>query len=223
VAELILSNGAYVLPAGNPAGNVNANFGHNWSFGAIAGGTEVDFTSTMIHELGHALGFSSAVAQNGGSAFGVKEFTPFDEFLSDGTGTAVVSLALPTGTGPTWTAASIGGTGTVPATPNSGLYFKGTNAVAANGGNLVPLFSPTTWSGGSSGSHMDDAFYVGGNKQLMNSATGNGPGIRTFSPLEVGIFKDIGYTTFGIPEPTSTVLFGLGVLMMFRRHRAAVL
>ena len=143
--------------------------------------------------------------------------------IKDGTGTAVVSMTLPTGTDATWAAASIGGTGTVPATPNSGLYFKGTNAVAANGGNLVPLFSPTTWSSGSSGAHMDDAFYIGGNKQLMNSATGNGPGIRTFSPLEVGIFKDIGYTTFGIPEPASTFLFGLGALVMFRRRRAAVL
>ena len=38
------------------------------------------------------------------------------------------------------------------------LFFTGGNAAAANGGNRVPLYSPSAWRQGSSYSHLDESF-----------------------------------------------------------------
>ena len=205
--------------AGND-GTVDANFFHSWSFGTTVTMLQYDFTDTMFHELGHAMGFTSLVAQNGQSSFHSSTagaFAPFDRFLTNGSGVSLVNGTTFT-TNADWTTASVGGTGTVPATANTGLYFAGPNAVAANGGSAVPLFSPTTWSDGSSGSHLDDAFYTGANSKTMNAATPFGPGVRQFSPIEVGVWKDLGYVV--VPEPGSTLL-ALSVLgvTVFRRRR----
>ncbi len=223
VAELILSNGSYTLGSTGFAGTVDANFVHNWSFTNMVSGTEYDFTSTMIHELTHALGFNSLIAQGGGSEFGDRKFSTFDSFVADGSHVKAVDLNLATGTGAVWTTASVGGTGTVPATFNTGLYFDGPNAVAANGGNLIPIFSPNPWQTGSSGSHLDDTFYTGTNAKLMNSATDFGPGVRNFDPIEIGILKDLGYAQV-IPEPRGSMLlcFGAAFALCGRKRRSVI-
>ena len=107
--------------------------------------------------------------------------------------------------------------GTVPA--SLGLYFSGTNATSANGGNPIPLYSPSPWEDGSSGSHLDDFFYSGANQQLMNSASDPGQGVRTVSDIELGILKDISYNNI-VPEPSSVLLiFGsLGAILLRRRR-----
>lgn len=201
-------------------GTVDANFFHNWSFGTTVTLLQYDFTDTMFHELGHAMGFNSLVAQNGLSAFHSSTpgaFSPFDQYLTNGSGVSLVNATTFTTNGD-WTTASVGGTGTVPATPNTGLYFGGPNAKAANGGSAVPLFSPTTWQDGSSGSHLDDDFFTGPNAKTMNAATPFGPGVRQFSPIEIGIWRDLGYAI--VPEPGSTLLaFSALGLTLFRRRR----
>ena len=44
---------------------------------------------------------------------------------------------------------------------DAGLYFGGANAVAANSGNPVPLYTPNPWESGSSMSHLDDDTFTG--------------------------------------------------------------
>ena len=68
VAGTIL--GTTTIEQGEFAGTIDANFAQNWSFGNMVAANEFDFTSTMIHELTHALGFVSLIAQNGTSAVG---------------------------------------------------------------------------------------------------------------------------------------------------------
>ncbi|OBK78494.1 hypothetical protein A5651_02825 [Mycobacterium sp. 1274761.0] len=75
-----------------------------------------------------------------------------------------------------------------------GLYFNGTNVQKAYDNHAVPLYSPTKWEGGSSVSDLDDNVFTGANKKLMVSADGKGLGLRTLSPLEIAILKDLGYT-----------------------------
>ena len=53
-----------------------------------------------------------------------------------------------------WDVAVIGGAG------NSGILWLGPNATAANAGNPVPLYTPTTYTDGSSISHLDDDFFT---------------------------------------------------------------
>lgn len=80
----------------------------------------------------------------------------------------------------------------------------------------MPLYSPTTWEDGSSGSHTDDEFYSPVNL-LMGAATGTGPGSRTLSQTELGILRDIGYTV--VPEPTSGLMILLGSITLVLRRR----
>jgi len=66
----------------------------------------------------------------------------------------------------------------------------------------VPLFTPPKWSQGSSVGHLDDAYF--NNKkdptspryiQLMNARDEEGIKAPDFlSTIEIGIFKDLGYT-----------------------------
>ena len=97
---------------------------------------------------------------------------------------------------------------------NGGLYFNGENAVAAYGG-LVPLYTPSPWESGSSVSHLDGSAFTGSNRQLMNPSTGSGLGIRTLSPIELGMLEDMGYSVVS-PLQTNALLF-LTVIFLRRK------
>ncbi len=209
-------------PGAGADGTVNWNFeDFTWNPGSVIPPTEFDLVSTAAHELLHAVGFSSDIAQNGNDPGGNTpgnpgNWAPFDRYIADSTGSIInpTSFILD---GARWNAASIGGTGTTPA--SDGLYFNGPAAVAANGGNPVPLYSPNPWEDGSSGSHLDDFFFSGANQLLMNSASEPGPGIRTISPIEIGMLFDGGYLNI-IPEPSAALLvLGSTALVFVRRRR----
>ena len=192
---------------------------------------EYDIQSTAIHELSHTLGFSSDILADGGNPYGPAPgqpapWQPFDEFIADAQGSSIIdsNFALDK---PRWDAASVGGAGP------GGLQFNGPHAVAANDGNPVYLYSPSTWEGGSSGAHLDTDYYTGRNgttENMMNHASTKFAevDIRTFTPIELGILCDIGYTEApacasfdiaAVPEPSAFLFLGLtctGVLG-FRR------
>lgn len=189
--------GIKVLGGTDPApgivdGTVTVNFEDQvWDLDDnVAPGT-FDFKSTMLHELLHALGFSHSVNEDGSSACSQPAGTPaawgpYDNFLGD-TVSDVINNASFILDGPRWATISVGGAG------NAGVLWRGPLAVAANGGNPVPLFSPTTFSGGSSIAHLDDEFYTS-TALLMEAATDTGPGIRTLANIEVGMLRDMGFT-----------------------------
>lgn len=55
---------------------------------------------------------------------------------------------------------------------------------------------------------------------MMNAKTDTGLGIRVFSPVEVGILRDLGFTV--VPQ-TSTVAMAAMLLVVVRRSRKAPL
>ena len=202
-------------------GTVEVNFGQNWDFDDDIAGNLQDFKSTMIHELLHAVGFSSSIQENGNDPFDTTPgnagmWAPFDQFVFSSAGRIIGADAILDGTA--WNTASVGGTGANPAA--NGLYFGGTQAQAAFGGNPVPLYSPTTWSNGSSGSHLDDDFFTGAELKIMNASTGNGPGIRTLSTVEQAIFRDLGFTVVPEPHEYAIITFvGLSIVVAIRRRK----
>lgn len=192
-------------------GTISWNWHHLWNTTSSVPSGQYDFKSTAMHEILHAFGFSGSTASAGnntGTAWNV-----FDKFLTTSTGAAFVN--------PTTFAFD---TSLNSALTGNGMYFSGSNAMAANSGTRVSIYSPTPWSDGSSGSHTADGTYPG---TMMIAATNSGPSARTLTAIEIGMLKDLGYTmaASAIPEPsTYAVIFGslaLGAVVIRRRRQSA--
>lgn len=201
-------------------GSVDVNWGQAWhlDLSSDAPSGQYDFYSTVFHEFTHAIGFSSSIGQNGEPAFGAGNlaWSEYDRFLGDKNGTMMINPDY-TLNQAAWDAASVGG-----ASPAEGMFFYGANAMAANGGNPVGLYSPTTWEGGSSVSHLDTD-NPALEAMMMTHAGPDGPSPRVFSAVEVGVLTDLGYTAVvAVPEPETyaMLLAGLGMVgWQVRRRR----
>ncbi len=203
----ILSDGT----GSNTDGGVNVNWGAEWTVDSDdTDPNKFDFFAAIFHELTHALGFSSMISEDGSGIFN-NEWSMFDTFLQNANGDSIIQSDS-TLDQTVWDDAKTGGTG-------SGIFFGGANAVAANGGDLVGIYSPTSWADGSSGSHIDGAPFP---TDMMKYDRGYGPETRTFSPIDVGVLTDIGYTrnaTTSVPEPTTLGLFGMLCALFIRRRK----
>ncbi len=223
VQTKILTDGA-TDPNGSAAdGNIYWNFGSAWDSSDNVSTDKFDLKSTAMHELLHAFGFASMVG-NGGTGLqnqapGTPDtWTMFDSFLTDADGNPLI------GSDGVFQLAEVddlaGGTG------DNGVFFSGPNAMAANGGNRVNLYSPEFWEPGSSISHLDDDAFIS-QTLLMEAAAETGIGARTLSAIELGILKDIGYTKVApVPVPAAIWLMGTGLLMLFgmrRRRRSSAI
>ncbi|MGV0991560.1 MAG: Ig-like domain-containing protein [Mycobacterium sp.] len=181
------------------------NFAYPWAIGDTVPGNQYDFQSVAMHEMVHSLGFLSGIGAPGSID---TNWTTFDSFLSTSGGTAVINSDY------SWNSAYdanlTGG--------NGGLYFDGTNAVAVYGGP-VPLYTPGTWTSGSSVTHLKATPVkpTGTTGYLMDPSDGYGLGVRVLTPVEIGIMQDLGYT---IVSPSSaSVFFIVGFGLLRRRRR----
>ena len=182
-----------------PDGEVTVNFGEPWDYDDDISSDHFDFKATIIHELVHALGFASAIFEDGTDIFETPPgqpgvWAPFDQHLTDKDGRPLInpSFAL---NASLWQETSIGG-----ASPASGLFFNGPSARAANGGSPVGLYSPRPWEDGSSGSHLDDD-NPALQGMIMLAVSDTGQYTRELSTIERAILSDLGYS-LSSPEDT---------------------
>ena len=227
VRNKVLTGGANDINGAAPDGFVDVNWGvpEGWDLSPNAADvdpTMFDFYSTMFHELNHALGYLSIPDELGDDGFGSVpdqdpgDWSQFDQFIVDINGNPVIDPTTFILNSALW-ANNTGG-----ASPGAGLFFAGPNTVAANGGNPVGLYTPTTFEPGSSVSHLDDdnPALAG---LLMLSAVDVGPAARTLSAIEKAMYMDIGYRfaqgPVGMPEPGTWLLLGSGVAVLLRRRR----
>lgn len=196
------------------------NFSYSWDYGDTVGASAFDFKSVAMHEILHTLGFMSFL--NGSGQGGALQtsgapdaWSTYDQFLTNATGTRLVNNA-----GEFNTSLS----GLLSDGSGSDVYFSGANAMAANGGARVHLYSPNTYLAGSSFSHLDTDFY-GSNHYIMTHAVGTGLSMRTLSAIELGILADLGYSVSAtpVPEPAAyAALLGLLALACAAWRRRAV-
>ena len=198
VQAKVISNGAVDLNGADPDGAVNVNLGANFQYdpNAAVGANQVDFRATIIHELTHAFGFISYIAQDPNTQPTL--YSTFDSFLTDSSGNPLINPGT-YAFNPSETFTLTGGNSTLMASPaQAGQYFNGSNARAGFGGNPVPIFSPSPYQPGSSGSHTDDNTRAT-HGEIMNaaaetSAMAGAAMPRTYSAPEAGIMTDLGYT-----------------------------
>lgn len=235
-AEVVLNklrNGTDINGA-DADGQVDVNWGHLWDTSGsttIASGA-FDFYAALFHEFTHALGFASgfdtdpASATFGQDLFGdglpggaQGSFSAYDQFVTNCSGGAFVDATLHSNPG------------VISAAATSNVCFNGANAMAAYGGNQVDLYAPSTYSAGSSVSHLnsDNPSFVAA---MMRHDRDTGLATRTYNGVEVGILADVGYSLtdagreliYGnsVPEPGTLVLMmlGLSVGAAARRRKA---
>lgn len=147
-----------------------------------------DFVTVALHELCHALGFASSARKDGSNFIyqysdGTNDLPlTYDRFIVNGGGTLLTSFTS-------------NDAGLSSFLTSNNLFFNGTEAVAANGGN-VRIYAPTTWNQGGKGSisHLDESFNISPyTNALMNPGLDLSIAIHNPGPVGVGIMNDIGW------------------------------
>lgn len=206
-------------------GSATFDFGYNWNSETDAvGATEFDLFTVALHELTHAMGFSSLVSPAGVSEISGGDpgvFSVFDSFLELGDGTDLFSA---------------GGNfeGDAADLVSNDVFFSGANTVAANGGAPVQIYAPSIFNDGSSISHFNQDFIspsVGGvvtgtffPNTVMSPAVAAGVQKRAYTALDLAVLQDIGWTVSAVPEPSSVMALLLaGSVGLYRKRKKMVL
>ncbi len=181
----------------------------NWYYGVDGNppSGQYDFVSVVLHEIGHGLGFAGFADVSSTSGEGTvvasgrpsiyDQFTVTENGVSLFTGFTSPSVALGTQLTKAFSAGNPRG---------PGVYFNGTSTNAANGGVTARLYTPATWNGGSSYSHLDDSVYPAGHADsLMTHAIGSAESIHHPGNVALGMFKDMGWSTCPASLASTTV------------------
>ncbi len=178
---------------------VNVNFGYNYTYCTpTIANCEYDFFSIMLHEITHGLGFVSFGIDNAGtlsSRFANNVFSKFDEhFLFYNNGTTLDKLFD--------ISAFTANNGVNPALPLNAATTNRiwqSNIPLANKQNN-PIISRSSYSPGTSLSHMDEWFFRGFlspgfcPNYVMNGSINTHQFKREYTLQEVRLLQTMGYT-----------------------------
>ncbi len=187
----------------NMDGVINFSNRFTWYYGTDGnpGASQYDAVTVAVHEIGHQVGFYDSYEAStnnkwGYNITGTYRLMHYDTFLRDEDGDAPVA----------------GGGDSFNETDNP-VYFVGTNAKLANGGDDIPIYAPSSYSPGSSLSHLDvqEPFSNYMMAPLYHEVC------HDLSDVEIGILRDLGWQA--VPEPATVVLLGLSSLIFVLRRR----
>lgn len=156
----------------------------NWHFGSgAAPGGKYDFTTVVLHEIGHGLGFLGAgdVTSNRGTVrYSGRPFV-YDRYTENTAGTSLLSFP----DNSTALSAQLRG---------GNIFFDSPLVRSANGGLRARLYAPSQFEPGSSYSHLDEATFRAGNpNSLMTPQLGQGETIRSPGGIVLAIFDTLGW------------------------------
>jgi len=173
---------------------VNLGNGIPWYFGTDGNTPSglYDFVTVALHEAGHGLGFTTVRSYNAGTGSLRSGGNPsvFGLFIELGDGTRLLELPDPsTELGSAFTGGD--------------LYMGGTFAVAALAGERPELYAPSTWQGGSSLAHWDEASFPAGDpNSLMTPQVGSAESNFDIGDITRGLFKDMGWVINDADAPS---------------------
>jgi hypothetical protein len=161
----------------------------NWYYGTT--GTpavgQFDFTSVVLHELCHGLGFVGSMGVDGTQgSYGLGTSTPviFDTFIQNEKAQNVVDTVLFKNPSTALRNELI----------SENLFFNAPKTVAKNNNEKIKLYAPTIFDSGSSVFHLDDRKYPAGTVNSLMTPTA---GIREINyevgPLALGMFAEMGW------------------------------
>jgi hypothetical protein len=178
-----------------------------WYFGTDANcpSNKYDFVTTLLHEIGHGLGFLSLSKLDGDTlgSFGYiiasdlaplsttfpfpdlqGKYSVFASYMETNTFQSLVDTALfPNPSN------ALGSK-----FKSNNIWFKGPYAMAQNGGNHVRIFAPTTFEKGSSMEHLNESTFPPSNiNTLMTPYEGMSEEHHAPGPLTIQILRDIGW------------------------------
>lgn len=176
--------------------DINATFSSsfNWYYGtdAMPPGSQFDFVTVVLHELGHGLGFIS-FATTDGSTGRLREPsnmipTVYDLNVENGMGQSLLDSGLFTDPSNDMHLQLTG----------SNLFNNSPTSVGQNGGVIPRMFAPSPWDQGSSYSHWDESTFPNGNvNSLMTPQIGSGVANHNPGPISLGLFEDMGWSICG--------------------------
>ncbi|MBK1829199.1 PEP-CTERM sorting domain-containing protein [Verrucomicrobiaceae bacterium R5-34] len=212
------------LSSNTTRGYMTVDFGFAWNFSeAAASDFEYDFRSVALHEMTHSLGMTSLIDEvtgegsnvvSGGNYYG-QTYSTYDSFLVDGEGNPLIMDSAEFDTARFTDGADSDDVLDIFTSEN--LFFNGPNAVAVYGAP-VPLFSPGTYLGGSSTSHVDSDDPTLDEDPMVHHI-GFGESKREYTALDLAIIEDLGYSLVAVPEPASSGLLTLGLAVFFCGRR----
>ena len=162
---------------------INSTVDWDYAVNGAAAPGKSSFVYTMIHEVGHGLGFLSTFEVESG-ALANSLPTPFDVFVNRGS-----SSRNPL---------TLRSSSQVQENLTGGdLFFSGPKATAASAGSIRPmpmvkLYAPNPYEQGSSTSHVDQDTYADFKVGLMTPRD-FGSGTDKIDILTLGILEDMGY------------------------------
>ena len=181
---------------GTPDVYVTVDFGWNWNTGTSTPSfSQFDLLSVLIHEITHGLGIISLSTSTGSSEIGgaTDVFSFWDSFLETGNGQDLWNDSTAAFMG---TASDLTGN-------DGGVVSVGTEATTEYGSN-PPIYAPATFNSGSSLGHFDSSI-IGG--AVMEPSTAPGETHREYALVEIGVLRDIGYSSAAEPSALPEVDF----------------
>ncbi|BCM92548.1 serine/threonine-protein kinase PknD [Abditibacteriota bacterium] len=148
-------------------------------------GSNVDFFSVALHEIGHGLNFLSLINQDG-SYTNAGYPGVYDTYLTLGNGANRTRLT------------ATDNAGRASAIISDNLYFDGSLTQVANGNTPAKIYAPTGYQGGSSVSHLDETFYSGLNANNLMTPVYSGP-THDAGPVGLAVFDDMGWALGSSP------------------------
>lgn len=158
---------------------VNSNGGWNTRGDGMPSQREYDLQSVFLHEIAHGLGFLSNDSYD--PFFGIASLdqpTPYDAYAQTLDGRRLADLPTPS--------RELGQALT------SALVWSGQFATAVNGGVKPKLYTPSSYQGGSSVSHLDEAtFSKSGLDSVMTPNLDPGEIFKEPGPLLLAMIEDM--------------------------------